>query len=359
VLRGGGASFEIPSSVAMIIGAAGIFVSFSFFAVLQEDIYKKAYGGEKFAFTFFVLVMDRLINGLSALLGVALLGKSGLNIPYLDIFYSGVSQMLAMAASNEALRYVSYPTQVLGKSCKMVPVMAGGIVLGGKQYSLVEYLQVALITLGVCVFNFGGKKRKSGPADSPFGLGLIGLSLVMDMVTGGLQDKVKQSTKELNPMAPGPKRPSMHESMLWTNVSGFLVAFVLSIFTGHLFGGIAFCAKQPQLLWAIVVYSLCSAVGGNFVYFTLTQFNPLVLTTVTTVRKIFSTLFSIFRNPNNALSPMQWSGTLLVFAGLLGDIVRKLTKKSSRTPPPSLPPAAPPPPSIEAVSEEPDAPKKD
>jgi len=320
----------------MAIGAAGIFVSFSFFAVLQEDIYKKTYGGEKFAFTFFVLVMDRLINGLSALLGVKVLGKSGLNIPYLDIFYSGVSQMLAMAASNEALRYVSYPTQVLGKSCKMVPVMAGGIVLGGKQYSLVEYLQVALITLGVCVFNFGGKKKKSGPADSPFGLGLIGLSLVMDMVTGGLQDKVKKSTKELNPMAAGPKRPSMHESMLWTNVSGFLVAFLLALLSGHLFGGIAFCAKHPELLSAIIVYSLCSAVGGNFVYFTLTQFNPLVLTTVTTVRKIFSTLFSIFRNPNNALSPMQWSGTSLVFAGLLGDIARKLIKK------PSSPPPAPP-----------------
>ena len=40
-------------------------------------------------------------------------------------------------------------------------------------------------------------------------------------------------------------------------------------------------------------------------YYTLTQFNPLVLTTVTTTRKIFSTLFSVFRNPNNSLSPMQ------------------------------------------------------
>jgi len=87
------------------------------------------------------------------------------------------------------------------------------------------------------------------------------------------------------------------------------------------------------------------AVGGNFVYFTLTQFNPLVLTTVTTVRKIFSTLFSIFRNPNNALSPMQWSGTSLVFAGLLGDIARKLIKK------PSSPPPAPPSPT--SASEQP------
>ena len=52
------------------------------------------------------------INALVATVGMAALGKSGLLIPHRDIFNSGVSQMLAMAASNEALRYVSYPTQV-------------------------------------------------------------------------------------------------------------------------------------------------------------------------------------------------------------------------------------------------------
>ena len=304
-LNGGGKSIdEIPKGLAMFIGSAGIFLSFSFFAVMQEDVYKKAYGGELFKSTFFCLVLERGINALVAFLGVTLLGKSGLNIPHSDIFNSGVSQMLAMAASNEALRYVSYPTQVLGKSCKMVPVMAGGIVLGGKRYSMIEYAQVVLITIGVCVFNFGGKSKKGG-ADSPFGLALIGLSLFMDMVTGGLQDKVKTRTKELNPTAAGPKRPSMHESMLWTNVSGLIVALALAIVTGHFSSGLKFCSDHPQCLMAIITYSLSSAVGQNFVYFTLTQFNPLVLTTVTTTRKIFSTLYSVFRNPSNSLNAMQ------------------------------------------------------
>jgi len=309
--------------------------------VLQEDVYKKAYGGEFFAFTFFALLVERGINALTAFAGVSSLGKSGLLIPYKDIFNSGVSQMLAMAASNEALRYVSYPTQVLGKSCKMVPVMAGGIVLGGKKYSPVEYLQVAAITLGVCVFNFGGGKKKVGKKDSPWGLMLIAASLLMDAFTGGLQDKVKESTKALNPNFPGPKRPSMHESMLWTNLSGCIVAFVLALLTGHLFNGLKFSMKNPQVLNAILLYSLASAVGQNFVYYTLTQFNPLILTTVTTTRKIFSTLFSVFRNPNNSLNGMQWGGCSLVFAGLLGDIIRKMNSspKKAVAPPPPPPPA--------------------
>ena len=43
----------------------------------------------------------------------------------------------------------------------MVPVMAGGVILGGKRYGLFEYLQVVIITVGVIIFNFGGKKKKS------------------------------------------------------------------------------------------------------------------------------------------------------------------------------------------------------
>lgn len=96
--------------------------------------------------------------------------------------------------------------QVLGKSCKMVPVMAGGIILGGKRYTLVEYLQVLAITIGVCIFNLGGSKKKVGKKDSPLGLILIALSLLMDAFTGGLQDKVKARTIELNPDFDGPKR---------------------------------------------------------------------------------------------------------------------------------------------------------
>ena len=73
--------------------------------------------------------------------------------------------------------------------------------------------------------------------------------------------------------------------------------------------------RPAQVLKAIMIYSLASAVGQNFVYFTLTQFDPLVLTTVTTTRKIFSTLYSVFRNPANRLSTMQWAGCSMVFRG--------------------------------------------
>ena len=251
---------EVPEKAKLAFACAGIFFSFSYFAVLQEDVYKKPYSGEYFKYTFLALVCERGINAAIGALGVLLLGGSGLKIPLLDILWSGTSQMFAMAGSNEALRYVSYPTQVLGKSCKMVPVMAGGVVLGGKKYSGFEYFQVFLITLGVCIFNLMGKKKKGGE-DSLLGLCLIGFSLVMDAVTGGLQDKVKKRTKELNPEAGEKPVPTMHESMLWTNLSGTIVAFALAIVTGQISSGLAFCMRNPEVINAILVYSLASAVG--------------------------------------------------------------------------------------------------
>ena len=234
---------KIPRSVELLIGCGGIFFSFSYFAVLQEDVYKKKYGEdeERFGATLLAIGIERGINALIALLGIGIFGGSGIKIPIMDIFNSGISQMLAMATSNEALRYVSFPTQVLGKSCKMVPTMAGGIIIGGKKYSFAEYVQVIMVTVGVCVFNFAGKSKKGG-ADSSYGLMLIGGSLLLDMVTSGMQDKVKAKTKVINPSQPKAK-PTQYESMFYTNLSGCLIAFLLGVLKGDLATGVAFCLK--------------------------------------------------------------------------------------------------------------------
>ena len=75
-----------------------------------------------------------------------------------------------------------------------------------------------------------------------------------------------------------------------------------------------------------MLYSLASAVGQNFIYFTITQFDALILTTVTTTRKIFSTVYSVVRNPDNELNAVQWTGCGMVFAILGLEVVEKYFK---------------------------------
>ena len=49
---------------------------------------------------------------------------------------------------------------------------------------------------------------------------------------------------------------------------------------GHPFPVMTPPLTPPRHRWAIVIYSLASAVGQLFVYFTVTEFGPLLLTTV-------------------------------------------------------------------------------
>jgi UDP-galactose transporter B1 len=59
-----------------------------------------------------------------------------------------LTYLAAMLASNEALQHVSYPTQVLGKSIKPVPVMLFGVLIARKRYHLMKYLGIFMVVLG-------------------------------------------------------------------------------------------------------------------------------------------------------------------------------------------------------------------
>ena len=59
-----------------------------------------------------------------------------------------ITYVLAMLASNSALQFVSYPTQVIGKSIKPVPVLIFGVLFAGKRYPLLKYLAILMVVLG-------------------------------------------------------------------------------------------------------------------------------------------------------------------------------------------------------------------
>ena len=63
---GGGGGMTGLSEAKLAIAVSGIFFAFSYFAVLQEDVYRKSYGGERFKATFLVLVVERGVNTLAA-----------------------------------------------------------------------------------------------------------------------------------------------------------------------------------------------------------------------------------------------------------------------------------------------------
>ena len=84
--------------------------------------------------------------------GAAPRHESAKSTPLYKFSFSSVSNILSSVCQYEALKYVSFPTQVLSKSCKMVPVMLMGYAVSRRVHTTFEYL-VAM--------NLGWSKRSS------------------------------------------------------------------------------------------------------------------------------------------------------------------------------------------------------
>lgn len=232
---------------------------------------------------------------------------------------SALTYLLAMVSSNMALRYVAYPTQVVGKAAKPIPVMLLGVLLGRKSYSLQKYLFVILIVIGVALFMY--KESKVNPNSENAGLGevLLFMSLSMDGLTGAIQERMRAATK-----------PSAQHMMLNMNFwSSIMLGFALLV-TGEGKDFVDFALKHPVLLRDLASLSVAGALGQLFIFIMVSHFGPLPCSIVTTTRKFFSVLFSVmyFGNP---LSNRQWFGTIFVFMGLFMDMLFGNNKKPNLT----------------------------
>jgi UDP-galactose transporter B1 len=196
----------------------------------------------------------------------------------------------------------------------MVPVMIGSLLLGGASYTLREYLSVAAIIGGTCIVSMG--KKSSGPSSSVMGIAFIALSLACDGITGGVQNRLKKKSAELG------VKPKPYDLMFWTNFYMAITAAVFALALGEFSTGLNFCLANPVILNKILKFAVCSAVGQSFIFYTISNFDPLVCTTVTTTRKVFSVLLSIFLN-GHAMSQQGWAGIGLASAGILAELQDK------------------------------------
>lgn len=60
-----------------------------------------------------------------------------------------------MGFSNSSLGYLNYPTQVIFKCCKLIPVMAGSILIQGKRYGPLDFIAAVLLCVGLTLFTLG------------------------------------------------------------------------------------------------------------------------------------------------------------------------------------------------------------
>ena len=318
------APMVLPDSIKLLIGAGGIYSAFLYYGSLQEDVFRfTAEDGSTFKQAWLLQVLEALANVVVGFIGMQIAGPTK-GIPLRMFGISGASQVTAKACTSLALANgLSFPVATLAKSGKMAPVMAGSLLLGGAKYTAREYLQVAAIIGGTAVVSMG-KKKKGSTANSSLGVFFIIMSLVLDGVTAGFQKRLKSETAKVG------VKPKPYDFMFWTNLFMCLTAIVIAVPLGEVQSGLAFCTSNPEILSKIVKFALCSAAGQSFIFYTIANFDPLVLSTITTTRKIFSVLLSIFLK-GHSLSMVGWSGIGLASSGILSELQAKSSKAKGKT----------------------------
>lgn len=186
-----------------------------------------------------------------------------------------------------ALSYISYPAMVLGKSCKLVPVMIMNVILYRRRFAAHKYLVVFMVTTGITVFmGLGDKsgKSKAKVTDVPYanyiGLAYLLINLALDGAINASQDEIFARYKVTG-----------QQMMLWINIFCTLISSVLSILPlpyipvihpstdgkTELFGALTFIQTHPSIKRSLAEFAITGALGQLFIFETLQHFGSLTL----------------------------------------------------------------------------------
>ncbi|KRT83901.1 hypothetical protein AMK59_4594, partial [Oryctes borbonicus] len=254
--------------------AGGIFISYFYFGILQEKITRGKYFtetldengetkviNEKFTYALSLVFIACFVNYFFARGIIYFKPQAEDKTPNTYFISCSLTYLLAMVCSNMALQWVPYPTQVVGKSAKPIPVMILGVIIGKKSYALRKYIFVLLIVIGVVLFIY---KDKSGQSkyDTSFGLGelLLLLSLTMDGLTGAVQERMRAETK-----------PSGQQMMLSMNFWSSIMLALALLITGESVKFIDFVSRHPPVLLNMSLLALAGALGQLFIFLMVSE----------------------------------------------------------------------------------------
>jgi adenosine 3'-phospho 5'-phosphosulfate transporter B2 len=194
--------------------------------------------------------------------------------------YAGValSNFAATWCQYEALKYVSFPMQTLGKTGKMVPVMVIGALLHGKTYVARDYLLNGLITLGCTAFVLTGDVSSAAATagrapDTLTGVALMLGYLFVDGFTATLQERLFKGYTM-----------STWNQMLYVNLCSGAISIATLVATGGLWRAAGFAARHPALLRDALLLSLCAALGQVCIYSIIREFGALMFAGIMVMR---------------------------------------------------------------------------
>jgi adenosine 3'-phospho 5'-phosphosulfate transporter B2 len=287
---------------------SGIIGSLVVYGVLQERIMSVPYGTPPLNFTdsVFLVFCNRVVAVIFAIVMVTVKGEDYKNHAplwkYLSISFSSV---YASTCQYEALKYVSFPVQMLGKSFKMMPVMLWGIVVSGKRYTGQDWLIAFAVTGGVTEFLMTGPISSNGDeGSSTYGLMLLAAFLGLDGFTSTFQEKLFKEHVT-----------SKYNQMLYINLGSCVISSFTLLASGRMGAAIGFALGHPGFAQDAVTLSAAAVSGQWFIYSQVKEFGALVFAATMNVRQVVSILISYYKY-GHSINSLQILGLVMVFATL-------------------------------------------
>ncbi|CAH1772241.1 unnamed protein product [Owenia fusiformis] len=290
-----------------LILVAGVFAFFLVYGYFQELIFRlegfRPYG-------WYLTLIQFLCYTLFGFTEMQFKEDKARRIPLRTYFLIAFLTVATMGLSNSSVGYLNYPTQVIFKCCKLIPVLIGGILIQGKKYGYLDFTACFSMSIGLILFTLADSSVQ--PSFDPYGVLLISLALVADAVIGNVQEKAMRHYSSSN-----------SEMVLYSYSIGFVYIFAGLALSGQLVEAFMFCLKSPVKTYGYaLVFSFMGYMGVNIVLTLVKTFGALPAVTVTTCRKALTIILSFVFFTKPFTLQYVWSG-LIVVLGIYLNIYSK------------------------------------
>lgn len=267
----------LPRTSLFVVLVSITFAFFLIYAYLQELMFKLP-GFEEFS--WFLTLVQFFCYSCFAFGESVIRKETQRKIPFKNYFLLAFLTVATMGLSNSSVAYLNYPTQVMFKCCKLIPVLIGGILIQGKRFNIYDISASVAMSLGLIFFTLADVQVS--PNFNLYGVVLIVGALCADAAIGNVQEKQMKKHKA-----------SSTEVVLYSYAIGFVYLLIGEIFFGRIIDALAFWFQHPiETFGYCLIFSITGYAGINIVLHLVKNFGALIAVTVTTCRKAVTIVLS-------------------------------------------------------------------
>ncbi|KAL0275509.1 UNVERIFIED_CONTAM: hypothetical protein PYX00_003338 [Menopon gallinae] len=297
----------LQEATLLILCFSGLQLTYLTWGILQEKVMTQEYvdaSGNKGHFTDsqFLVFVNRILAFLLSGTYILCTRQTRNTVPLYKYVYCSFSNIMSSWCQYEALKFISFPTQILAKASKIIPVMIMGKFVSRKKYEYYEYVTAVFISLGMAFFMLGSAEdRREGTVTTFSGIILLVAYMTFDSFTSNWQGALFSQY-----------HMSSVQMMCGVNLFSCLFTAVSLAQQGGFVHSIQFATQYYKFVFDCLLLSVCSAAGQLFIFYTIANFGAVVFVIIMTIRQGLAILLSCLIYKHN-ISVIGIVGIFIVF----------------------------------------------